>query len=337
MTAIDHLRAPDVTVTRVPSLTTPRGADDLITITVGNTSTRFAVRKRQRAPFRNEIAGLENLRRNLERSGRPLLVAPYVPASLGDELVKAGWSWADDQGNYDIFDRTIRLRQRLADAPSRPRPRHMPAGSTSLAIIRALIDSDNEDVVNTSELSKRANVSQPRASQVLSDLAALELVDHPARGEWRAHRTALLDQFLNEYRGPGGTEKYFYSLDEPVTAVAKMAEHVPTNSFVVSADIAADFIAPWRHPTIAIVYITPHFPTVDFDLVGAGGRTDANVIIREPRDHSVFAASPRTVHIHDVEISLADTSQIIWDLVDLGGADRLEAAGLVREWLLTNH
>ncbi len=36
------------------------------------------------------------------------------------------------------------------------------------------------------------------------------------------------------------------------------------------------------------------------------------------------------------EIRIADEAQLIWDLQDLGGADRLEQAGKVRKWLL-NH
>jgi hypothetical protein len=32
---------------------------------------------------------------------------------------------------------------------------------------------------------------------------------------------------------------------------------------------------------------------------------------------------------------MADPTQMIWDLQDLGGADRLDAAGELREWLLT--
>jgi hypothetical protein len=35
-----------------------------------------------------------------------------------------------------------------------------------------------------------------------------------------------------------------------------------------------------------------------------------------------------------VDVPLADLTQQIWDLQDLGGADRLEAAGRLREWLL---
>jgi hypothetical protein len=34
------------------------------------------------------------------------------------------------------------------------------------------------------------------------------------------------------------------------------------------------------------------------------------------------------------DVPLADPFQQIWDLEDLGGADRIEAAGRLREWLL---
>jgi hypothetical protein len=33
-------------------------------------------------------------------------------------------------------------------------------------------------------------------------------------------------------------------------------------------------------------------------------------------------------------IPLADPVQMIWDLLDLGGTDRAEAAGKLRQWLL---
>ena len=49
------------------------------------------------------------------------------------------------------------------------------------------------------------------------------------------------------------------------------------------------------------------------------------------RDHELVAT------VRGVDIPLADETQLIWDLQDLGGADRLEAAGVLREWLLTRH
>ena len=69
-------------------------------------------------------------------------------------------------------------------------------------------------------------------------------------------------------------------------------------------------------------------------MVRAQGRSDANVIVRQPADTSVFPVPDLVVDVDGVEVSLADPTQMIWDLHDLGGHDRLEAAGVMREWLL---
>ena len=42
----------------------------------------------------------------------------------------------------------------------------------------------------------------------------------------------------------------------------------------------------------------------------------------------------RQTVVHGSDVPLADPLQQIWDLQDLGGADRLEAAGRLRQWLL---
>jgi hypothetical protein len=128
-----------------------------------------------------------------------------------------------------------------------------------------------------------------------------------------------------------------YSLDEPAAVAAKLARLAPPLSFVTSADVAPDLVAPWRHPTVVIFYAASEITIDGLGLVEARGRADANVVIREPRDRSVFPVMRLTANVGDIEIPLADPSQIIWDLQDLGGADRLEAAGKMREWLLENH
>lgn len=84
-----------------------------------------------------------------------------------------------------------------------------------------------------------------------------------------------------------------------------------------------------------VILYTRQLPNLDrLGLVDAQGRHDANVIIRIPDDASVFPTRLIVGEIGDVEVPLADPTQQIWDLQDLGGADRLEAAGRLREWLI---
>jgi hypothetical protein len=70
-------------------------------------------------------------------------------------------------------------------------------------------------------------------------------------------------------------------------------------------------------------------------LIDAQGRHDANVIVRMPDDQSVFPNPALTAQFRGSDVPLADPLQQIWDLNDLGGADRLEAAGRLRQWLLS--
>ena len=58
-------------------------------------------------------------------------------------------------------------------------------------------------------------------------------------------------------------------------------------------------------------------------LIDAQGRHDANVIVRMPDDQSVFSGHVMTAQAHGGDVPLADPLQQIWDLQDLGGADRL--------------
>jgi hypothetical protein len=185
-------------------------------------------------------------------------------------------------------------------------------------------------------LAGQARVSQPRASQVLRQLQDLSLVERAEYGRWRPRREDLLARFLAEYPGPGGSEQYFYSLDEPAEVAANAARaNMRQRQVALSADVGPDLIRPWRRPSTLILYAKRVLNGADLGLVEAKGRHDANVIVRMPDDQSVFPAHEFVSELKGVEIPLADPVQMIWDLVDLGGADRAEAAEKLGQWLLS--
>jgi hypothetical protein len=183
-------------------------------------------------------------------------------------------------------------------------------------------------------LANQAGVSQPRASQVLHKLLELDLVTRTPQGRWSPDRDALLDRFLSEYRGPGGSERYLYSLDPPNEVAKRAAQQSEARSLAVSADVGPDLVLAWRRPTVVILYARQLLDGDRLGLVDAQGRHDANVIVRTPDDMSVFPTPLLVAEMGSVEVPLADPAQQVWDLHDLGGADRLEAAGRLREWLL---
>ena len=312
--------------------------DAALEVVAGDATARFAVEEKRRAPYPNELARLSERQHDLAIGGHPLLITAFVSEALGPLLTAADWSWADAQGNFDLRAPGLTLRQRRAAAAPKARSKSLPQGSGSLAIIRALIgfrDGEDEELRATT-LAAQAKVSQPRASQVLRQLHDLGLIARSRSGRWEPDREALLDRLLADYRGPGGSERYLYSLDSPTdVAIRAAGASVRERPIVVSADVGPDLVLAWRRPSVVILYTTHEIVPGDLGLVEAQGRHDANVIIRYPDDRSVFPVPNLIAELHGVEIPLAAPSQLIWDLQGLGGADRLEAAGMLREWLLS--
>jgi hypothetical protein len=310
----------------------------VLDVATGEQGARFVAEWKSRAPYPHEVERLHRTWQELALRGHPLLTAPFISESLGTMLTGIGWSWADDQGNFDLRAPGLVLRQRRTTIPPVSRRTTLPSGSGSLAIIRFLVGSGTAGAVpGVTELARVAGVSQPRASQVLRQLRGLGLAESTSRGRWEPRREELLDRFLAEYPGPGGSESYFYGLDSPVeTAVRAAGVDGLGQPVVVSADVGPDLIAPWRRPTVVILYASRVIDPSALGLVSAQGPHDANVIVRMPADHSVFPPHRLMAQVKGRDVLLADPLQQIWDLEDLGGDDRTEAAGRLREWLLTH-
>lgn len=336
MEAVRGLRSAEIDVA-VARSADDAGPDAVLEVSSGDVRSRFAVEVKARAPYPNELDRLAARREAIARLGEPMLVAPFVNEALASALRDAGWSWADAQGNFDLRAPGVVLRQRRTSTPPKRARSKLPHGSGSLAIIRALIrfGQGEEEEASATALAAQAKVSQPRASQVLRQLHELELVERTKEGRWSPRREALLDRFLAEYRGPDGSEQYLYSLEPPSDVAVRVARAASADrSIVVSADVAPDLLLAWRRPSVLILYTKADVDPSELALVEAQGRHDANVIMRNPRDLSVFPVPELVAELRGVEIPLADPAQQIWDLQDLGGADRLEAAGMLREWLL---
>ncbi len=313
------------------------GADAFLDVVADGHSVRFAVQVKGRAPYPHEVGQFSQSWHRLAQLGRPAMIAPFVSESLGSILTGAGWSWADDQGNFDLRAPGLLLRQRrVASAPVSSR-RSLPRGSGSFAVIRALVGfSKGEDEESgATALAAQVGISQPRVSQVLHQLHDLKLVEKSGPGRWTPHREALLDRFLAEYPGPKGSQQYCYSLDSPAE-VAVRAGQIGTSArpVVVSADVGPDLLVAWRKPSLVVLYVKHAIDPSSLGVIDAQGRHDANVIVRMPEDQSVFPRRALVAQIHGHDVPLADPLQQVWDLQDLGGADRLDAAGRLRQWLL---
>ncbi|MEE9416670.1 MAG: hypothetical protein V3V01_15405 [Acidimicrobiales bacterium] len=306
--------------------------DAVIEVVLDGSPALFAVELKERAPYPGEVPSMAPLLDCLAEVGAPLLLVPYVSESLGRVLSEAGWSWIDAEGNTDISERGIRIQRRVSTSPpAKKNGTELPTGAGSWSIIRSLISDGFAE--SATETASRAGVSQPRASQILAQLTETGFVKREARSRWIGNQDLLLDAFLDQYSGPGGSTSWFYSLGTPTVVVEKAAlsgspSHAPV---AVSGDVAADRIAPWRTPTHATLYSAEPIDASKLGLVAAKGADDANVEIIIPADGSVFVESEETE-----KLLLVQPTQVIWDLLRLGGTDREEAAGRVREWLLSH-
>jgi hypothetical protein len=324
-------------------LTTPRKTrgfpvDATFEVELAGTREVFAVEQKARAPYPSEVAFLDPLRERLEEIGAPLLSAPYISEGQGWQLIRHGWSWADGQGNFDLRAGTLRLRQRLPGRKPTRAQRAFPGGPGGLAIVRALIFLPSlftDPRLARRRLAASAGVSLPRVTQVLNQLAGAEII----RGDAAVtdqEREALLDAFLAEYPGPGGEEDAFFSL-KPLHEVARtIGRRTHESEAVISADIGPDLIVPVRSPTMLIAYVPRPVDLSSLHLTPAEGRGDANVLVRRPADSSVFGpkGTIKTAVIQEESVRLADPTQMTWDLLDLGGADRVQSADRLKKWLL---
>jgi hypothetical protein len=315
------------------------GAEILEVDAAGITS-RFAVLERRRAPHPGELEALESRHRVLAEHGWPLLVARFVPETVGRGLVEKGWSWADAAGSFELRAPGLLLSRRAVSkpSPSRVGSRHLPMGRASRSIIRWMGAHGGREVWATAELAEVAQCSLPAVSQLLGRLETLGLAARRERGAWTVASSQLLEIFLEQYPGPGGEAVHYYSLDPLVEIAAWLTDELEGH-IVASADVGPDMLAPWRVPSALVLYarepmLLPHRR----GLVGAAAPPSANITLIVPEDMSVFPPMDqelRGTSLQGKAVALSEPVQMLWDLQRLGGSDRQEQAESLTRWMKT--
>jgi len=200
-------------------------------------------------------------------------------------------------------------------------------------VVRALVAAPGP--MTQVELAALVGVSQPRISQVLSRLRTRSAVSVTDDG-YAGQKANLLDLYLANHRPAFvSPEVGWYSVRpvrEQIERVCAAASETSAR-VAVSADFAPDLLVPWRHPTLTAVYTDRPLDLTPVGFVRADGRVDATVLLRHTPDSTLLAAFEPWPRVVD-DIPLADPVQQIWDLQDLGGEDRHEAADRLRAGIL---
>lgn len=202
-------------------------------------------------------------------------------------------------------------------------------GAGTAAIARALIAA--KEPLTGVALAEAVGVSQPRASQVIRQLAEQTAVRATDDG-YVGRSSKLLDLYDRRAR-PAlvQAESYWYStrpLSDQAARVLRLARATKTD-VAFSADLGPDLLVPWRHPTLAVVYAVGALELTGAGFVPAEGRPDASVIVRWTTDRTLLVPAAPWPRVVD-DIPLTDPTQQWWDLIDLGGEDRREAADRLR-------
>lgn len=270
-----------------------------------------------------------------QEPGRPvLLIVPSATDAVRAEVAAQGWSVivvegaAGPHGQIRLGpDRVVPVGSAQPAVQARPaRPGPAPWGTSTL-LRRLLLGA----AATQADLAARSGISQPRVSQVLKELSGEGLVERVvAAGTSRWSVTgwdALLGRWLSTYPGPGGIPTYWYGLDAPAdqarAAVRQLTEAAGADA-VVSGEVAADLLAPWRRPARAVVYARDGADLGDVELAPAGA-AEATLELIVPADPGVWPAPP-SEDFADAELPLADPLQVLWDLHRTAGVDAGEAA-----------
>ncbi len=206
-------------------------------------------------------------------------------------------------------------------------------GAGTAAVVRLMAASDLP--MTGVAIAAAAAVTQPRASQILKQLAELGAVSATPDG-YVGDPAKLLDLYRARTRPHlVEPESYWYST-RPLTEQASRIQALAAKQeagIAFSADLAPDLLSPWRHPTVTIVYVADQLPADEAGFIPAEGRADASLILRWADDHRLLSPAPPWVDEVDGH-RVTDPCQQWWDLLDLGGEDRAETAERLRSAIL---
>ncbi len=279
--------------------------------------------------------------------GAGLLIVPSATRALIQTARARGWSVITDDGTADVVigERRVQRAPDEGDSPARQSglSGRGPISWPRWTIIRVLLATGTLPLPQ-SDAAQLLGTSQATVSRAISTLERDGLV---RTTESANHKRVveptdwdrLLDWWLQHYPGPGGTDSYWYSLDELRSqarhAVAELGRASSTADPVLSGDLAADYVAPWRRPASIVLYVRHSAPLDHAGFVSVAGPQEATLVVRAPKDPGVWMPTEWPLE-EETELRLADPVQVLHDLMHAAGPDSGEAVAHLRVKLRTD-
>lgn len=191
------------------------------------------------------------------------------------------------------------------------------------AVERCLLLVDQ--ILTQSEVADLVGTSQQSVSAACKELGPM--VTSTNKGVMVHDPQALLEHWVTEYPGAGGQEFGWYSLDPIVEQTIKAAQLA--NLFeaqpLISGDVAADRLAPWKLPARGRIYVT-----APVDLAGDGfvpaSLDEATLVTCMPVDPTLWRLTDVGNFLVYDSAKLADPALVYWDVHNSDDLDSLEAA-----------
>ena len=255
-----------------------------------------------------------------------LLVVPRATQRTVDAAAVEGWNIVTDAGLYSVRvgRHTIASRPLVDDSPTRVR------SWTLFLLVRQLLAGPPAPIRAFAAMIDRPPPQMSLVFRTLTDSGVVERGDDgygPTDWWW------LLEWWLTYYPGPGLDITYWASPKDLTTQARDVVAKLGPDQAAVSGDVGADLLAPWREPTLAVVYAKQDVLLGDIGFRLVGNAQKATMAVCVPDDPGVWLRHPWVVD----GLPLADPAQIMCDVADGPEPDRSEAVDRLVEALTSRH
>lgn len=175
---------------------------------------------------------------------------------------------------------SLEFNEKPAAAPAARGPR--PYGR--FAVARSLLRTDRPQTQTI--LAAATGLTQAAVSKAVHGLGERVVRDGP--GWVAAEASELFDFAVNAYPGAGGISVYWYS-GEAITEQARTIAALARDA-LISGDVAANDLAPWRISRTAAVYARTGVPAGTLPF-GESEPTRATLKVTVPKDQTVWATA----------------------------------------------
>lgn len=261
-----------------------------------------------------------------------VLWIPTVSARTAQALTEAGWSWVTDRGfaHIQVRGQAITLG-RTNTAAELAVTGQADRTLAERAILGCLLEHPGAHRQIT--IAQATGITQARVSQVLRKAVTENLVVRTPSG-WSAADVGRLFDICTSAPSVSALVQHWYHLDPPTRQIDLcLAAAISAGSQArVSGDWAADLLAPWRLPTLAIIHTDRTLGLDSAGFVPAESGEGTLLISIHPITDAwgVDPALEGLLTAEEPRWRLAPVHQIAHDILRTAGSDAEEAVNHLR-------